>query len=109
MKVAVDISLYPLNENYIEPIKSVVDRLNAHDKVEVWTNAMSTQLLGEYDVVMHALQQEIGQTFEKHPKAVFAIKILPVVRIRLLLKAVSMRLKIIRKMGTAFIDFFMTR
>ena len=76
MKVAVDISLYPLDADYIPPIKDVIDRLHARDGIEVWTNAMSTQLLGEFDVVMHALQQEIGQTFERHPKAVFAIKIL---------------------------------
>jgi uncharacterized protein YqgV (UPF0045/DUF77 family) len=37
---------------------------------------MSTQLRGEYDDVMAALNQEIGTTFEQHPKAVFAIKIL---------------------------------
>ena len=37
---------------------------------------MSTQLRGEFDVVMDALKQEIGVTFEHLPKAVFAIKIL---------------------------------
>lgn len=76
MKVAADISLYPLNENYIEPIKDVIERFNSHDGVEVWTNAMSTQLFGEYDAVMHAIQSEIGTTFENNPKAVFTIRIL---------------------------------
>lgn len=76
MKVAVDISLYPLNENYIEPIKDVIARLNAHDGIEVWTNAMSTQLFGDYDDVMDALRQEIGTTFENNPKTVFTIRIL---------------------------------
>ena len=76
MKVAVDVSLYPLNENYIEPIKDVIARLNTHDGIEVWTNAMSTQLFGEYDDVMDALRAEIGTTFESNPKAVFTIRIL---------------------------------
>ena len=76
MKVAVDVSLYPLNENYIEPIKDVIARLNTHDGIEVWTNAMSTQLFGEYDDVMDALRAEIGATFENNPKAVFTIRIL---------------------------------
>lgn len=76
MQVAVDISLYPLDENFIPPIKDVIARLNAHDDIEVWTNAMSTQLLGDFDVVMDALRQEIGATFEQLPKAVFAIRIL---------------------------------
>jgi uncharacterized protein YqgV (UPF0045/DUF77 family) len=76
MKVAVDISLYPLDADFIPPIKDVIERLNQHDRLEVWTNAMSTQLVGEFDDVMNALRQEIGTTFEQLPKAVFAIKIL---------------------------------
>lgn len=76
MKVAVDISLYPLDADFIPPIKDVIDRLNGHEKLEVWTNAMSTQVVGEFDDVMDALRTEIGATFEQLPKAVFAIKIL---------------------------------
>ena len=74
MKIAVDISLYPLHQEFIPPIKDVIDRLNAHDKLEVWTNAMSTQVVGEFDEVMDALKQEIGTTFESIPKGVFVIK-----------------------------------
>ena len=76
MNVAVDISLYPLDADFIPPIKDVIARLNEHERVEIWTNAMSTQVVGEFDDVMHALRQEIGATFEQLPKAVFAIKIL---------------------------------
>jgi len=76
MKVAVDISLYPLDAEFIPPIKDVIARLNEYDGLEVRTNPMSTQLVGEFDAVMDALRQEIGTTFEQLPKAVFAIKIL---------------------------------
>jgi len=76
MKVAVDISLYPLDADFIPPIKEVIARINAHDRLEVWTNAMSTQIIGEFDDVMDALRQEIGATFEELPKAVFVIKML---------------------------------
>ena len=76
MKVAVDISLYPLDADFIPPIKDVIERLNSHAGCEVVTNAMSTQLRGEYDDVMAALNEEIRTTFEHVPKAVFAIKIL---------------------------------
>jgi uncharacterized protein YqgV (UPF0045/DUF77 family) len=74
MKVAVDISLYPLDADFIPPIKNVIDRLNMHEELEVWTNAMSTQLIGEFDDVMNALKEELGTTFELLPKAVFVIK-----------------------------------
>jgi uncharacterized protein YqgV (UPF0045/DUF77 family) len=76
MRVAVDISLYPLNEDFIPPIDDVIERLNSHAAIEVVTNPMSTQIRGEYDDVMAALHREIGTTFDNLPKAVFVIKIL---------------------------------
>ena len=76
MRVAVDISLYPLDADFVPPIKDVIERLNAHDELDVVTNPMSTQLRGDYDVVMNALREEIRATFEQIPKAVFAIRIL---------------------------------
>jgi len=76
MKVALDISLYPLADDFIPPIQDVIERLNQHDGISVVTNPMSTQLRGEFEDVMSALQQEVKITFEQTPKAVFAIKIL---------------------------------
>ena len=76
MKVAVDISLYPLDADFIPPIKDVIERLNSHPGLQVVTNPMSTQIRGEYAEVMAALTTEIGTTFEQVPKAVFAIRIL---------------------------------
>ncbi len=84
MQVACDISLYPLDPDFVPPIKNVIERLNRHAGLDISTNAMSTQIFGEYDAVMQALQAEIGATFEQLPHAVFAIRILnnPVTRNR---------------------------
>ena len=84
MQVAVDISLYPLDPDFVPPIKDVIARLNRYPGFEITTNAMSTQIFGEFDAVMRALHTEIGKTFEQVPKAVFAIRILnnPVTRNR---------------------------
>ncbi len=76
MRVAVDISLYPIADDFIPPIDDVIKRLNSHESLEVNTNPMSTQIRGEYDDVMAALNREIKTTFESSPKAVFVIKIL---------------------------------
>lgn len=76
MRIAVDISLYPLDDDFIPPIQDVISRLNTHELLTVVTNPMSTQIRGEYDIVMNALNQEIRVSFEQLPKAVFAIKIL---------------------------------
>ena len=76
MRVAVDISLYPLDADFLPPIEDVINRFNGHRGIEVTTNPMSTQIRGEYDVVMEVLRREIETTFERVPKAVFAIRIL---------------------------------
>lgn len=76
MRVAVDISLYPIADDFIPPIQDVIKRLNTHPAIEVETNRMSTQVRGEFDDVMKVLNQEIKTTFGHCPKAVFAIKIL---------------------------------
>ena len=76
MRVAVDISLYPLDADFIPPIKDVIERLNTHSDIEVETNALSTHVRGEYDDVMSALNAEIRTTFERVPKAVFTIRFL---------------------------------
>ena len=76
MIVAVDISLYPLDKNFIPPISDFITRLNKHASLTVITNSMSTQIKGEYDLVMKLLNQEIKETFRNHDKSVFAIKIL---------------------------------
>ena len=76
MKIAVDISLYPLADDFLSPIEEIVERLNARDDVTVQTNRMSTQIVGEYETVMTLLQDELQRCFNRVPKAVFAIKIL---------------------------------
>lgn len=76
MQVAVDISLYPLADDFLPPIQDVIKRLNEFDSIEVQTNPMSTQIRGEYDAVMAALSEAMKKTFEVTPKAVFAIRIL---------------------------------
>jgi uncharacterized protein YqgV (UPF0045/DUF77 family) len=76
MLVAVDISLYPLSENFIPPILDVIGRLKKHENLHVTTNPMSTQIRGEYDEVMAVLTKEIKTSFRNMPKAVFAMRIL---------------------------------
>jgi uncharacterized protein YqgV (UPF0045/DUF77 family) len=76
MQIAVDISLYPLDENFIPPIKDIIDRLGQHEGIEVDRNRMSTQIRGDFDTIMPVLTNEMRTTFNDVPKAVFAIKIL---------------------------------
>ena len=76
MQVTIDISMYPNREDFIPPIKNFIHRLNNYNSIEVITNNMSTQIIGEYEVIMSILNNEIRDTFEELPKAIFAVKIL---------------------------------
>ena len=75
MTISVEISYYPLHgDDFIEPIKAFIDRLNRHPEITVQTNGMSTQIFGEYDVVMKILNEEIRISFE-NPYSVFVMKV----------------------------------
>lgn len=74
MKLSVEISKYPLHQDYIPFIKGFIERLNAHPGLEVHTNTMSTQVFGDYDVVMSAITQEIKRSHQEYGKAVFVCK-----------------------------------
>jgi uncharacterized protein YqgV (UPF0045/DUF77 family) len=76
MDVAVELSLYPLRDDFIPPIAGLIERLNAHPGLRVETNSMSTQVIGEYQHVMHTLTVEIERTFVSLPKAVVVLKVL---------------------------------
>lgn len=76
MRIAVDISLYPLDADYIPPIKDFIERLNKQPGLRVETNAMSTQVSGEHDRVFAALAEETGTTFAGSTRAVFVMKVL---------------------------------
>jgi len=76
MDVGVEISLYPLNQEYIPPIKDFIDRLNAEGGLRIVTNAMSTQIFGEYQTVMQRLVREMRTTFANQDKAIFVMKVL---------------------------------
>ena len=76
MDIAVDISLYPLERDFVPPIQDFIDRLGADPRLKVVTNSLSTQLTGPYDVVMAALARELRQRFEREARAVFVLKVL---------------------------------
>jgi len=76
MRIAVDISLYPLDADYVPPIKDFIERLNRTPGLRVETNAMSTQVAGEHDVVFAALAAETRTTFADNSRAVFVMKVL---------------------------------
>jgi uncharacterized protein YqgV (UPF0045/DUF77 family) len=76
MKIAVEVSMYPLTAEYLPPIQAFIDRVKANENLDVLVNTMSTQILGELEEVFSTLQREIRASFEVGPRAVFVTKFL---------------------------------
>jgi uncharacterized protein YqgV (UPF0045/DUF77 family) len=77
MRVAVDISMYPLTGDYRPPIQAFIDRLNTHAGLIVKTNALATQIWGPLDQVMRVLTEEMTRSAAAAPQLIFVMKVLP--------------------------------
>ncbi len=75
MQVKVEISLYPLKENYIEVILEFIKNLNSYENIKVETNQLSTQIFGDYDFIMNLLTKEL-KVVNKDNTAVAVVKII---------------------------------
>jgi uncharacterized protein YqgV (UPF0045/DUF77 family) len=74
MKASVEISYYPLKEEFIPPIQSFIDRLRTYSEINVETNGMSTQVFGQYDDLMRVITKEMKAAMEV-PYSVFVLKV----------------------------------
>ena len=74
MDIGVELSLYPLHDDYIPPIRDFIERLRASG-LKVETNSLSTQVFGPYEQVFALLTRELRTTFGQLDKAVFVMKV----------------------------------
>ena len=74
MEISAEISKYPLADDYIPYIKGFIDRLNNVEGLTVVGNTMSTQIFGDYDLVMDTLKTEIKASWEEFGRAIFVVK-----------------------------------
>ncbi|MCV6630079.1 MAG: thiamine-binding protein [Flavobacteriaceae bacterium] len=63
MKISVELTLSPLQDDFEPLIVDFIKKLRSSG-LEVQENALSTQVFGDYDEVMHMLQKEIKTTME---------------------------------------------
>lgn len=75
MRASVEISYYPLKEEFIPPIQDFIDRLKTYSEIEVETNGMSTQVFGEYELLMGIITKEM-KTAMKLPYSIFVLKVI---------------------------------
>ena len=73
MKVTLDISYYPLQNDFLAPIDDFIAGLEQKG-ILVEVGKMSTSMVGDYDTVMGALKETMGEFMTKYP-SVFNLKI----------------------------------
>ena len=75
MQVSIEISLYPLKNEFIPPIDDFIKKLEKYDDVEIRKNAMSTQLFGKFNHLIKIIKNEVEQNFMRELNSVFNLKI----------------------------------
>jgi len=76
MNISVEISMYPLQDDYKTKIKDFLGKINeaAVEDIEILSSNMSTRIFGNYDAVMNLLGQAMKYSMAKYGKMVFVCK-----------------------------------
>ena len=74
MEITVEISYYPLMEDFKKPVEEFLDELNKIQNITLEPGTMSSILSGSFDDVMKVLSQKLKPFLKKYP-SVFSLKI----------------------------------
>ena len=74
MKATIEISMYPLSDDYIERVLDFLKILNQYENITIETNGLSTQVFGEYEELMEILKMEMFKVLMAQ-NAIFVLKI----------------------------------
>ncbi len=74
MKISVELTLMPLQDNYRNHIVNFITRLR-NSSFHIEENALSTQVYGDYDEVMPFLNNELKQSFIESKAIIANMKI----------------------------------
>ena len=74
MKISVELTLTPLQDNFEEPIINFIKKLRASG-LTVLENPLSTQVYGDYDTVMQLVTSEVKEAFEAIDNGLLQMKI----------------------------------
>ncbi len=74
--VVIEISMYPLKDEYLQPIKTFIERLNTYAQIKVKTSATSTIVVGDYLPTIELVAKEMQRSHDEVGQAIFVCKFL---------------------------------
>lgn len=77
MIVTLEISLYPLKDEYESDIIPFIQSLNSNPELKVFTNAMSTYVKGEWSTVNNVLSTALESLWSEGGTSSTVMKIIP--------------------------------
>lgn len=77
MHITAELSLYPLQEDYIPVIKGFIEQLAKAGDLTLVTNAMSTQISGEAERVFNLVRETLTSSHEQFGRQVLVCKFIP--------------------------------
>lgn len=80
MNVSLDISMYPLKDEFCQPIIDFINRLEQAPGLVLERNSLSTQVFGDLQTIMGLMTKELETVFEQNPHTVFVMKMVGVNR-----------------------------
>jgi len=76
MKASIEISHYAFDSEFVDKVQEFIDALHNEKRIEISTNALSTQVFGDFDIVMDTLKSCVKKHFVSYPSGAFVVKIL---------------------------------
>ena len=80
MNISLDISMYPLQDEFCQPIIDFIERLEQSPGLVLERNSLSTQVFGDYRTIMNLMTKELETVFEQNPHTIFVMKMVGVNR-----------------------------
>ena len=77
MKLTVELTMYPLQDNYLDIIRQVVEKLNQQQKVLVKTFPTATILEGDFEEITTIVNETLRWSVDEFGKCVFIAKYIP--------------------------------
>ncbi len=87
MELSAELSLYPLTGDVDTSVLAFIEDLHESGEISVVTNTMSTQISGDWDAVMSAVNIALKRSSQRIDRQVLVVKYLPRHELRLERKA----------------------